>query len=62
MNECPGNPGFLVATYKSSDKVLGEMSPGDLADPDEVNVGNYAKVRIYRALFTILMEVWRPEK
>lgn len=59
---CPGNPGILVATYKSSDEVHKEMSL-DPDDPDEeVSVGNYAKIRVYGPLYIILMEVWRSQR
>lgn len=60
---CPGNPGILVATSKSSDEVHKEMSLDDLDDPDEeVSVRNYAKIRIYGPLYIILMEVWRSQR
>lgn len=59
---CPGNPGILVATYKSSDEVHKEMSL-DPDDPDEeVSVGNYTKIRVYGPLYIILMEVWRSQR
>lgn len=60
---CPGNPGLLVASYKSSDEVHKEMNLDDLDDPDEeVSVGNYARIRIYGPLYIILMEVWRSQR